>query len=85
MRRGILRKTRKGWFVETFMVSDRPPFFKREDIPVMSEEWEELKEGETVEFSLSLSYTQVKQRKPILMAIPIFKADPLVELSLIHI
>lgn len=57
--KGVTIKTEKGWFVRSFTISDKPPFFKVVDYRVRYGLWPFLKEGRDVEFVWDVDFTPV--------------------------
>lgn len=57
--KGVLRKTNRGWFVESFTISDRPPFFNVIEYPVRHKFWKLLTEGTDVDFVIDIEVTPV--------------------------
>lgn len=57
--KGVLRKTNRGWFVESFTISDSPPFFNVLEYPVRHKFWNLLKEGSDVDFIFDIEFTPV--------------------------
>jgi hypothetical protein len=57
--KGVARKTDMGWFVESFTISDRPPFFEEKEFPVRPKQCAGLEEDMDVEFIIEMEITPI--------------------------
>lgn len=57
--KGVTIKTNKGWFVRSFTISDKPPFFNVVDYPVRYKFWGKMIEDVDVNFIIDIEVTPV--------------------------